>query len=1369
MKIILIILFSSISLLAQIKPFTFGVGSSATDTTTNIYVNSVSGDDGNDGLTFATAKLTSPSAQSLVDAPTDTIFYYGTFDSLSFYVNATFSAYNLSDKPLVFGADTVDYSHGYAWGQFNTSGTTYDTNSVALADTETVGNYNQSYTLAFRVPITKHGYLYSYLVYFGGAPTAKSAKFALGTRSDDVLTVITDSCQLGATTITDYNALNTFTYGVNGRYLSEDTLWIVMAISSGIPVPYGSGGGGLNWMSEFTSGSYANFPQGSPLTMTQIYTRGNLGVGMVVQSVAGTEDTAKFYAVFPDTVYQVFISGVLGTNVSDASLVDTIPEWHYSNDTLYVNQYADTTTIEATTRDGITAETSGLTVNGFNVKKARYGIFANGSLDTLTFQRNFLKNNYYGLMDSSAGDALYSNNIFTKNFINFKIDSKDTAYIYNNDFYTESYSSTTATNIVTTLSKLNFRNNIIYTGIPKVGSIDLAANILSMDYNAYAYYNAVADKFWSVEGINYDSLAQYVAATSLETNSYDYQSWKEWGYQNITRTWVDRTNDDFSLVDTASGANPAIDNGVDIGLVKDYIGNPIPDALTSLEDMGAYEEVLSDQNPQAPTAIYAVMTGDSASITYAFSEPEDDLDSARIYSGGVWIASVPIGNGYYDHPAQSSTTSVPEVTQLEVASWTETTADINFYIKPNNLTTTYRVRYGIGSFTDTTTFTGNSTIFIPQSIIYGVRLIDTAGNIGSIKSANITDNLIDSILVQVQLTGLTNSSNYVVDISALNSAGWTNSEDKNFTTGGTISADFYITYNDVDDEDATNDTLTWSALKAGIPLVRGKSYAFEKGKTYEGSWTVVRDTCTVEGGRITVTTYGSGLKPIITTKTTLPSLSWSNLNGAVSVNGIPVRDTVWVAEFPSSGTITKGINLWLDGVEAFPGNALSYATEGAPAYSNQDGTWFVNSVHKFNSYESQKKLYIYVAGNQSPEDEYSTIEYNGGIGVTGLTDRFTLVLSQIDYMTFDGLDIQCGGEYSIGMSGADYITFENCNIGLGAPVGGIAGNSIYLLNVAKDTTCDYVTFSKDTIDSGHRYPYLLHQSNLPWFYAPYLIKIDGTRGANRYWTIDSCTIRSSEFGVLLLNSNTNNITISNNHFNGGGRDYMKPWQFNGADDIDVYNNYIDSCNTHWQLNPTNDGVYGVGDECDNVNIYYNIFVNVIKNFNVHDINSRNDWGEFPFAKNCNIFNNTIINYYYGVINTWYYDTGNKIYNNLFVETSKYNNGIGQFRVRLLANQEVKNNLFSSTYLLNSTGVFYSQETGLYYTKDEFNALGGTISGNLLHVGANNETIDVDYTVPLSSDAKNAGLDIDALLPDGFTDRQSNIVDQTTPNIGAIDN
>ena len=122
---------------AQLKPFIFTSSSvlSINDTTTNIYVVTSLADDDGDGLTYLTAKKYLPSAVSLADAPTDTIFVYGNLPDSTYTIatNCTITAYDLSDKPTLDGSTVVT-----GWNQFNTSSTDYDTLSQNLADTNTV-------------------------------------------------------------------------------------------------------------------------------------------------------------------------------------------------------------------------------------------------------------------------------------------------------------------------------------------------------------------------------------------------------------------------------------------------------------------------------------------------------------------------------------------------------------------------------------------------------------------------------------------------------------------------------------------------------------------------------------------------------------------------------------------------------------------------------------------------------------------------------------------------------------------------------------------------------------------------------------------------------------------------------------------------------------------------------------------------------------------------------------------------------------------------------------------------------------------------------------------------------------------------------
>lgn len=1353
MRIFSLILLFSISVLAQLKPFTFTSGSvtSLNDTTNNYYVSTTGTD------TSSTGSYTNPFSIAKADTffnyeNKDTVFFLsGTYDTTftARHAGVTYCAYDLNNKPIFLGADTVRN-----WNFANVASAEYDTNKVDLTNTTTY-EINQSYAVAWSVPTTVHGYLYGYMLRMGA--NSVNGKFALGTRSGGVIT-LTDSSSVGATTLTA-SALNTILYGDNGEYISQDSIWVVASFSNTANIPYGtSSGTKLSFFqSGWTSGAYTNFPQSQYSILDGdadgfLNSRIDYAMGIIVKSTINQGDTSKFYVIYPDTIYQLFYSQVLGRFVEHKDSVNSVGDWFRgADDSLWV--YEDTTLIEVTVRDGITIADSNV-IAGFDIRKTRYGVFNNTTNDVQIGQSIF-KQNQYGILDTGASVGYYRNNIFNNNYTNLQAENKDTVKIYNNTFKHEFGTDSLLNNIYLADSRVKFKNNAVYTGLPKVGTT-VNCTIDAKDYNGYAYYKKATThgKYWDINGVRYDSLAQEVAATAFEDSSFDVYNDEAYPFNDL---WFVSIGEDFRLRND-SIVSPLLNKGVDVNLHKDFYGNPIPD---SRQDIGAIEMVLIDNPPSSPTNLTVIMQGDSAKLSFSYTY-EVDLDSVREFVNSSWNNSVAFSPIVYHHPIRSGSSSLPSITQLNVTNVGTTTAQLNFYIHPNNDTTYVRARYGIGSFTDSTVSI-IKFIFIPQATNYYIRLVDTSGQVSGISNiAALTWN--DSIYVSISLTGLTNSQTYMADITGLhlNDNEWINSSDASFTTGGTEATSFYITNDATDDLDATDDTLTYATLQSGYILPRGKSIAFEKGKTYNGSWSLLRDTCTVEAGRDTIKSYGTGLKPIITTKTTLPSLSWADVNGAFAVNGNPVRDTVWVATFPATGDVGKAMRLWLDGTEAFLGNALNYTDpDGVPAYSNQDGTYFVNAIHKFCYYPSQRKLYIYVAGDQSPTSQYTTIEFSGQMTTAGVTGYSVVELKDADYITFDGIDFQGGAEYTIGLGGADYITFENCNIGLGAAVGGINGQSYYVNSV--DRSCDYITLNKDTINSGYPYGWRLH-SSYSWFVSPYGILPNGAEGYARYWTIDSCFIKDWELGILAGGlSTSNHHTISNNHINGGNRDYMKAFQFNGADNIDFYNNWIDSCNIHSQLNPNVDG--GT-DGSDSNKIYFNIFSDARQDFNLHD--THYDWLAIQRGIGNYIFNNTVVGMYDRNMDVDWEGDDNKFYNNLFVNTGQEQIGVYQVHLSQISALIFKNNLFSANYLSSSTDIVWKNNPApQQYTLSELNAIGGNISGNLLHTGLKNTIINDNFTLPVGSPALNAGIDVDALLPALFEDRNGNLVDQTNPDDGAI--
>ena len=60
-------------------------------------------------------------------------------------------------------------------------------------------------------------------------------------------------------------------------------------------------------------------------------------------------------------------------------------------------------------------------------------------------------------------------------------------------------------------------------------------------------------------------------------------------------------------------------------------------------------------------------------------------------------------------------------------------------------------------------------------------------------------------------------------------------------------------------------------------------------------------------------------------------------------------------------------------------------------------------------------------------------------------------------------------------------------------------------------------------------------------------------------------------------------------------------------------------------------------------------------------------------------------------------------------------------------------------------------------------------GNILYTGNINNLINSNFTLPVGSEALNAGVSIEALISGTFVDRFGNTVNKAQPNVGSCDN
>jgi hypothetical protein len=424
--------------------------------------------------------------------------------------------------------------------------------------------------------------------------------------------------------------------------------------------------------------------------------------------------------------------------------------------------------------------------------------------------------------------------------------------------------------------------------------------------------------------------------------------------------------------------------------------------------------------------------------------------------------------------------------------------------------------------------------------------------------------------------------------------------------------------------------------------------------------------------------------------------------------------------------------------------------ESLKAGDNGDGTIGVNSTHQFFFDRSpNNRFYLYSSSN--PATYFSSIESPGmALETVSLTDA--------DYITIDGLDVQGGMYSSIGLSGSDDVIITQCNIGKNSNRKAINGDS----GMGVDKTSDYVIISNNSIDSGWDYDYKFYTGRTP-------CGVYAGNGAS-YWYIHDNYIKDWWLNIQISgNSSTgysrnhkiNNNVITSPNFSSSKGIQIHNWGDGFAEGQEIYNNYIHDLRSN-----------GVNIASKNNKISFNIFENITVATNSHVGGQSNSGVGIQFGGEGNpdvsgnyVFNNTFYNL--NMEGTIFYNPF--VYNNLYLNCAmSRSSGISVSQNNY---SNYKNNLFYKTGSTRSTKfIDKSGYPAATFTVDEFEALGGTISGNIYPNGKTlPQIINTNYTLPAGSPGLDAGFNIEALVPDGFTDRFGNVVNRKNPNIGAIDN
>ncbi len=565
---------------------------------------------------------------------------------------------------------------------------------------------------------------------------------------------------------------------------------------------------------------------------------------------------------------------------------------------------------------------------------------------------------------------------------------------------------------------------------------------------------------------------------------------------------------------------------------------------------------------------------------------------------------------------------------------------------------------------------------------------------------------------------------------------------------------YYISNRGNDSNDGLSSQTPWRTISKlnSVNFQPSDNILFNSGDIWTGQSLKISSSGNSDNP-IVYSSYGSGEKPIIDARTSLPNWkdesSWKELE-------IP---NVWRINLNHDSRISR---LWLNGLEAkmaYDFKLQSYTPHKLQKGDNGDGTIGVCPTHQFFSNKSQNYFYIYSPIN--PALYYEEILIPGSI-INGKVQKTTVDIVG-DYIEFKNLDIRGSMYTSIGLSGADYVLIDNCNIGKYSNWSGIIGDR----RTENDKTSDFITISNCVVDSDWEYNYVFYTQETPWGIAM-------ANGAN-HWDVKNNLIVDwwMSVDVIAKEDDCKYLYIHNNEITGPRNTFSKAIQTAAGGDwgtssetfVHFYNNYI------------HDVVFGIQVSSSNNYFYFNIFENLtLASVNEHALNA-GGWGSQVISGDINTKNskNYFINNTFYNLNHWgqnYTGWNDSYINNLYINCGILRNGTAT-RVTENGSTTWKNNLFYNRDISATFKPIYLNNVGSY-TASEFNSLNrqssnsNIVSGNLQFSGSQSNLInEISLLLSDNSLAINAGTDVSNYIPENFKDRNGNLVNRKMPNIGAL--
>ncbi len=494
-----------------------------------------------------------------------------------------------------------------------------------------------------------------------------------------------------------------------------------------------------------------------------------------------------------------------------------------------------------------------------------------------------------------------------------------------------------------------------------------------------------------------------------------------------------------------------------------------------------------------------------------------------------------------------------------------------------------------------------------------------------------------------------------------------------------MSATYYVdAKNGNDTNNGTSEATAWKSLNKvnSMKYQPGDQILFKRGDSWTGQ--LIPSTSGTSSSRITYGAYGSGNKPVITLRQSVPGADKAS-------NWVQSSSSVYYINLPFN--LLSETRIWLGDKE------YDWSTSGVSGV-NSTFRWTVNSG----------RLYVYATSN--PVSFYGSIKYPG----YGSGNLSTVKISDKDYLTFQNIDFS-GGYNTFSLNGADYIIIEDSNVGFGAHGRGITGNSTSG-NSSSDPNSDNVIVRRNMMDSGWKV-YTKQNREI-------MDGISIQNGASNWQVYENFFKNWDHAAVqvygVLSGKPVNNTKIFKNKITAPDLAFARSFEVLSREpdlamNTEIYQNHIYDITVRAQIG----GYY--------TKIYYNIFENV-KNSTAIYLSGKTAEGVNVatfgqgVAKDVKVHNNT----FYGLDRSglWSYIKNAEFVNNLIIDCGREYQGFG---IRV-----TDNGAFNGTWknnLVYSPGVSSSQAvvSWAYASKtiSQFNALNGkdgnVISGNLQHTGS----------------------------------------------------